>query len=322
VGDDLHVVFGSGPAGRAVATELEHQGLPTRIVNRSGRPVLAAVETIGGDVTDPQFAHTAARGAHTVYFCLNAPHYHRWPQEFPPLQAAVVDAARAAGARLVVLENLYMYGPTGGAPMTESTPVNPTSKKSAIRAQMSDELIDAHRHGRVEVAIGRAADFIGPGVTASAMGEHVFGPALAGKKAQTIGRPDTHHTYSYVPDIGRNLVLLASRDDAFGRVWHLPNPPTRTTRETITDIYAALHQPARMTVLSKPMLRAIGLVNRDVRELLSTYYQFDAPFIADHTAFTSAFGGHITDWNEIIHTTIESYRHPAPAQADVATPSH
>jgi nucleoside-diphosphate-sugar epimerase len=182
--------------------------------------------------------------------------------------------------------------------------------------------MDAHRHGRVEVAIGRAADFIGPGVRASVMGEHVFEPALAGKKAQTIGRPDTPHTYSYVPDIGRNLVLFGSRDDAFGRVWHLPNPPTRTTREIITDIYAALNQPARITVLNKPMLQAIGLVNRDVHELLSTYYQFDAPFIADHSAFTSAFGGHITGWNDILHTTIESYRHPAPAQADVATPSH
>ena len=322
MGDDLRVVFGSGPAGRAVATELERQGLPTRVVNRSGRPVLADVETIGGDVTDPQFAHTAAHGAHTVYFCLNAPNYHRWPQEFPPLQAAVVDAASAAGARLVVLENLYMYGPTGGAPMTESTSVNPTSKKSAVRARMSDELMDAHRHGRVDVAIGRAADFIGPGVTASAMGEHVFGPALAGGKAQTMGRPDTLHSYSYVPDIGRNLVLLGSRDDAFGRVWHLPNPLTRTTRDIITDIYAALNQPARITVLKRPMLRAIGLFNRDVHELLSTYYQFDAPFIADHTAFTSAFGGHITDWNEIIRATVESHRHPAPAQTDVAMPSH
>ena len=70
------------------------------------------------------------------------------------------------------------------------------------------------------------------------------------------------------------------------------------------------------------LLRAVGLFNRDVRELLSTYYQFDAPFIADHTAFTTAFGGHITDWNEIIHTTIESYSHPATAHADAATPSH
>jgi nucleoside-diphosphate-sugar epimerase len=321
LGDDLHVVFGSGPAGRAVATELEHQGVPTRIVNRSGRPVLDGIETVGGDVTDAQFAGAAARGAHTVYFCLNAPHYHRWAEEFPPLQEAVVAAAGAAGARLVVLENLYMYGPTGGVPMTESTPVNPTSSKSAVRARMSEALMDAYRSGRVEVAIGRAADFIGPGVAASAMGELVFGAALAGKKARTMGRPDTLHSYSYVPDIGRNLVLLGSRDEAFGRVWHLPNPPTRTTRKVITDVYSALDQPARVAVLHKPMLRAIGLFNRDVRELLWTYYQFDAPFIADHTAFTTAFGGHITDWTEIIHNTLVSYRHLAPPRADAATSS-
>ena len=58
-----------------------------------------------------------------------------------------------------------------------------------------------------------------------------------------MGRPDTPHSYSYVPDIGRNLVLLGSRPEAFGRVWHLPNPPTRSTREIITDIYAELGQP-------------------------------------------------------------------------------
>jgi nucleoside-diphosphate-sugar epimerase len=319
VGDELHVVFGSGPAGRAVATELARRGRPTRVVNRSGRRVLDGVETLGGDVTDAHFTHPAAHGASTVYFCLNATHYHRWAEEFPPLQRAVVDAASAAGARLVVLENLYMYGPTGGAPMTESTPHHPTSTKSAVRARMSDELLDAHRAGRVEVVIGRAADFVGPGVTASAMGEPVFSAALAGKKARTMGRPDTLHSLSYVPDIGRNLVLLGSRADAYGRAWHLPNPPIRTIRDVITDVYSALDQPPRLTVLSKPMLRAVGLFNRDVRELLSTYYQFDAPFIADHRAFTSAFGGHITDWDDIVQTTLSSYRHATSPHVDAAT---
>ena len=322
MGDGLHVVFGSGPAGRAVATELARQGLPTRIVNRSGRGVLGGVETLGGDVMDPHFARTAAEGARTVYFCLNAVHYHRWAQEFPPLQQAVVDAASDAGARLVVLENLYMYGPTGGAPMTESSPCHPTSAKSAVRARMSDELIEAHRCGRVEVVIGRAADFVGPGVTASAMGELVFGAALAGRRARTMGRPDTPHSFSYVPDVGRNLVLLGSRDAAYGRVWHLPNPPIRTIREVITDVYSALGQPCRMTVLTKPTLRAIGLFSRDVRELLSTYYQFDAPFVSDHSAFTSAFGGHITDWGDIVRTTLASSRDAAAApRADLPTPS-
>ncbi|MET0907849.1 MAG: hypothetical protein ABWZ99_00140 [Ilumatobacteraceae bacterium] len=66
MGDELHVVFGSGPAGRAVATELARQGRTTRVVNRSGHQVLDGIETLGGEPTDPQFAHRAAHGASTV----------------------------------------------------------------------------------------------------------------------------------------------------------------------------------------------------------------------------------------------------------------
>ena len=42
---DTHVVFGTGPAGRAVAAALVDQGARVRMVNRSGKPVIAGVET-------------------------------------------------------------------------------------------------------------------------------------------------------------------------------------------------------------------------------------------------------------------------------------
>ena len=303
-----HVVFGTGPAGRAVADALVDQGVRVRIVNRSGTATRAGVETIGGDATDPEFARQVAADADTVYFCLNAPHYHRWANEFPPLQHAVLDAAKAADAKLVVLENLYMYGPNSG-PLRETTPLSPTSAKSRTRATMSVQLLDAHHRGEIRVAIGRASDFVGPGVLDSALGEFVFQPALAGKRAQTMGRPDTQHTYSYVPDVGRNLVLLGSRDDAYGRAWHLPNPETRTTRHIIIDIYAAAGKGRTdVTALKRPMLWSLGLFNRNVRELLHTYYQFNAPFVVDDSAFRHAFGGHATHWDDIVATTVDWYR--------------
>ena len=72
------------------------------------------------------------------------------------------------------------------------------------------------------------------------------------------------------------------------------------------------------------MLRAIGLFNRDVRELLATYYQFDAPFIVDHTVFTTTFGGAITGWDDVVDRTLASYRnkgdeHLRHAPDDVST---
>jgi nucleoside-diphosphate-sugar epimerase len=291
-----------------VATALLAKETPVRMVNRTGTPTLDRVETIGGDATDSEFAEAASKGATTIYFCLNAPNYRRWPEEFPPLQRAVLAAPRRTGAKLVVLENLYLYGPNDG-PLRESTAVRPTSAKSATRAQMSAELLDAHHRGHVRVAIGRASDFVGPGVVDSALGATVFGRAVAGKRVQVVGRPDTHHTYSYVPDVGRNLVTLGSRDDADGRAWHLPNPVTRTTRQILADVYAAAGSHRRdATVLGAAAVRAIGLVSPNVRELLHTLYQFDRPFLVDDTAFRDTFGGHTTDWTRITGDTVAWYR--------------
>jgi hypothetical protein len=45
-----------------------------------------------------------------------------------------------------------------------------------------------------------------------------------------------------------------------------------------------------------------------VRELLHTYYQFDAPFVADDSAFRGAFGGHTTHWDDIVARTVDWYR--------------
>jgi hypothetical protein len=56
------------------------------------------------------------------------------------------------------------------------------------------------------------------------------------------------------------------------------------------------------------MLRAIGLFNRNVRELTHTYYQFAEPFVVDDSAFRAVFGGHTTSWDEIVSSTIDWYR--------------
>lgn len=119
-----HVVFGTGQIGAHVASQLLESGNDVVVVSRSGRGVPTGARPINGDLTNAVFATTAADGAAVIYFCLNAPSYHSWPEEFPPLQRAVVQAAARTGARLVVLENLYSYGPTGGRTLTEDLPAH------------------------------------------------------------------------------------------------------------------------------------------------------------------------------------------------------
>src|SRR5918993_5139397 len=251
---EFHVVFGTGPVGLAVMDELVSKSKRVRMVNRSGRAsVPHGVEVIGGDATDEVFTREASDGASVVYFALNPP-YNKWPELFPPLQAGVLEGAASAGAKLIAMENLYMYGPTAGRPLTEDLPYAPNTRKGAVRARMSEELMEAHTGGKVRVAIGRASDYFGPRVLTSAAGEQVFGRAVEGKSAQVAGDPDQPHTYTYAPDIGRGLVTLGEREEALGQAWHLPSPETVPTRHFVEMVFEATGGEFKMQRATKVLV--------------------------------------------------------------------
>jgi nucleoside-diphosphate-sugar epimerase len=206
-----HVVLGAGAVGIAVAEALARRGEPVRVVNRSGlREPVAGVQSATGEVTDPIFASSATRGARVIYQALNPP-YHRWAQDFPGLQAAAIAAAQCAGARLAVMDNVYMYGRANGRPFTEDRASHPHTRKGRVRAAMARNLKAAQDAGRLEATVGRASDFFGPRAgEQSLIGDWVIPPALAGKPASVMGDPDMLHTYTFIPDIGETSSASAN----------------------------------------------------------------------------------------------------------------
>jgi nucleoside-diphosphate-sugar epimerase len=307
--DGLHVVFGTGQVGRVLAALLAERGITVRVVSRR-RPTGMAqeIDWRAADATDLDAAGDAAKGAAVIYQCLNAP-YAQWPERFPPLQRGVVAAAERTGALLVSLENLYGYGPTGGRPMTEDLALAATTVKGRTRAAMTGELLAAAAAGRVRVAIGRASDFFGPGVSqGSTLGERVFGNALSGRRADFIGNADLPHTYSYVPDIAAGLVTLGTDARAAGQVWHLPGPQTVTTRALLDLVAAQVGHPVGVRSVPKLAVRALGLINPAMRGLAEMSYQFDEPFVLDTTKYESVFGAAGTPLAAAIAATVAWYR--------------
>ncbi len=307
--DRLHVVFGTGQVGSALVAHLAGLGIVVRAVSRNRPATLAdGADWRAVDVSDPEAATDAAKGASVIYQCLNAP-YAQWPELFPPLQRGVLAAAERTGALLVSLENLYGYGPVGGRPMTENLPLAATTVKGRTRAAMTAELLAAAEAGRVRLAIGRASDFFGAGVTAgSTLGERVFGNALAGRRADFIGNPDLPHTYSYVPDIAAGLATLGTDARADGQVWHLPGPPTVTTRALLDVVAAEVGHPVAVRSVPKLAVRALGLVNPMMRGLAEMSYQFDEPFVLDTSKYESAFGAAGTPLADAIAATVAWYQ--------------
>jgi len=313
---ELHVVLGTGAIGRATMEELLRRGKNVRIVNRSG--VMAetpdGVEVVTSDLYDPAKVKEVTQGAKVVYQCAQ-PRYTEWPQKFPPLQQAIIDGLTGSGAKLVIVENLYMYGATNGTPMTEDTPHKAHTRKGKTRSEMSKAALAAHVAGKLRVTAARGSDFFGPWGLHSTMGARVFYPLLAGKTAQATGRLDIPHTHTYTKDFGKALVILGEHDEADGQAWHVPNDmPTITQSELIRMAAKEAGVEPKMSGTGKFMMRLGGLFVPEAKETVEMMYEFERPFIVDSSKFEKTFGMKATPLHEAIRETVAWHKgHPEKA---------
>lgn len=304
--NDLHVIFGAGAVGRAVANELLQTGKRVRLINRSGAAdVPPTVETMIGNASSEDFAREACRGAAVIYQCA-APPYHEWAEKFPLLQRSILAAAAANDAVFVNTGNLYLYGEVNGV-MTEDTPAAAQTKKGRVRAALEAELFEAHRAGKVRATSVRGSDFYGPQATNAILGERVFPAILSGKTASVVGDPDQPHTFTYIEDFGKAMVNVGGNERAWGEAWHVPNAPTLTTREVLEKAFALAGKKSKISAMSKFMLRLGGLFIPQARESVEMVYQFEKPFVVSHQKYAALFGDHATSHDEGLRRTLDWY---------------
>lgn len=311
-----HVVFGTGAIGRAVAEELVRRGQTVRMVNRSGKmaETPAGVEVVAADLYDPANVREVTRGAQVVYQSAQ-PSYNQWPEKFPSLQGAIIEGLAGSNAKLVVVENLYLYGKMNGRPFSEDMPCQAHTRKGRVRGEISTAAFKAHKEGRLRVTAARGGNFFGPWGTDSTMGERVFYPLLHGKPAQLIGRADLPHTHTYVRDFGRALVILGERDKADGQAWHVPNDQPQMTQGELVRMFAeeAGVEP-KMSTMGRLMMAIGGLFIPEAKESVEMMYEFENPFVIDSSKFEQTFGMKATPMREAIRETVAWYKsHPEKA---------
>jgi nucleoside-diphosphate-sugar epimerase len=303
---DLHVVFGAGQVGVPLAERLLAQGRRVRIVKRSSASVPAGCEVVLGDAADQAFCVAAARGAASVYHCMNPPYDARiWADKVPRYMDNLIAAAGKAGARLIVLDNVYMLGRPGGRPLNEESPVNPCSRKGEIRARAAERLFEAHRRREVVATSGRASDFYGPGGTLTGLGDFFWPRALAGKFVYSPYPLDAVHTYHYIPDVAAGLAVLGCADpSAYGRPWMLPCAPAGTLRDLVTKLATKLGREIRVAQAPRWLVKTIGVFMPLMRELDEMLYQWDEPFIVDDSRFRERFQVSPEDANRATADTV------------------
>jgi nucleoside-diphosphate-sugar epimerase len=165
-------------------------------------------------------------------------------------------------------------------------------KAFARQPKEAAEILAAHRQGRVRAVIGRASDYYGPHGTGSTASETVFGRILTGKKPQWTGRLDQPHTFHYLPDVARALLVLAGSPAADGQIWHLPAAEPLTAQQFFKLVAQAAGRPTpvKASIASPALLAVARVFSPLLREMRETSYQFRAPFVVDATKFEAAFG--------------------------------
>jgi nucleoside-diphosphate-sugar epimerase len=285
----MHVVLGAaGATGELLVPHLVSLGLPVRAVHRRPQPERPGAENVLADVSTTEGAARAVAGAAVVYVLVQ-PAYTRWEQEFPPLAATIADATTDAGARLVLLDNLYGFGRVNG-PIREDEPQRATTRKGLVRARIAADLLARHARGDLAVAIGRASDYIGPRGT-SIPNVLALQPAAKGRSGRWPGRLDLQHSLSYTADIAVHLAVLGTEDGAAGRAWHLPVLGSPTGREFVETVHRIAGVQGRPGLITPLMNRLAGVFIPAVREGNELMYEFTEPFVVDDSAFREAFPG-------------------------------
>ncbi|WP_369130320.1 NAD-dependent epimerase/dehydratase family protein [Modestobacter roseus] len=301
-----HVVLGKGPVGTATAQLLAERGHEVVVLSRSGGVSTDAVAHRAVDAADAGALTTAVGAADVLYNAINPPRYDRWTRDWPPIAAAVLSAAERTGL-LVVMGSLYGYGRPDG-PITAGSPLAATDVKGRLKARMWSDALAARAAGRVRVTEARASDFVGP--TVPAPQSHVvrqLATLRAGRRAWVIGDPDARHSWTYLPDVAATLVALGADPRAEGRAWLVPSGAPRSQREVLTDLAAAMgSRPARVSGIPWPVLRALGVVDSQMRELVAIRHQWDADFVMDGSETTAVLGLRATPWEDVVRATAQA----------------
>ena len=306
----LHTILGAGGAiGNNLLDLLTQNGEQVRLVSRKYRPAENA-ESVEANVLDKSDLAEALRGSGLVYLLVGIDYSaSSWEIHWPVIMENVISVCAEQQIPLIFFDNIYMYGLVEGE-ITESTPFQPNSRKGKVRANIASMLLDAVQSGKIKALIARSADFYGPhSAQVSFLHQLVIGRHMHGKKAQWMVNPNMPHTFTYTPDAAKALYILAKDESAFGKTWHLPSSTPSLTGEELIQLSAVVcDAPSGTQVISKLMMRVLGIFVPVLRESIEMLYQYERPYHFNSQAFQKKYGFNPTPYQKGIQETVDFYR--------------
>ncbi len=305
----MHTILGAnGAIAKELIPVLQANDQKIRLVSRNPEPV-NGTEIFRADMLNRDQVFQAVKGSDIVYLLVGLEYDRKvWKASWPVIMRNTIEACKAASARLVFFDNVYMYGRVRGK-MTESTPFIPVSEKGKVRAELDDMLLREMNSGSMKAIIAKSADFYGPNAAKTSVpGILIFDRMKKGKSAQWFVNSNQPHSFTYTPDAAKGLFMLATNENAYGQTWHLPSTiPALTGNEFIALAAKYMSAGNRVQVLPKWLIKLAGWFNPLMKELGEMLYQNEFPYEFDSSKFEKEFQFRPTGYEEGIKQTAAWY---------------
>lgn len=306
----MQTILGAGGAiGNELAKALPAYTDKIRLVSRTPKKINASDELFAADLTKYEEVAKALEGAEVAYLTVGLLYNKKiWQQTWPVVMKNVINACKLHHTQLVFFDNIYMYDPSHLNPITEDNPINPSSEKGKVRAQIAQMLWNAVAKNDIRALIARSADFYGPSIKKGCMlTETVFNPLSKHSKANWLGNPGYRHSFTYTPDAGKATALLGNTADAYGQVWHLPTAPNPYTgKEWIQLIASELGVDAKYRVANKSLVKMLGIFMPIMRELVEMMYQYEQDYVFNSDKFEKRFSIKPTPYGDGIKEIVKT----------------
>lgn len=307
------ILGAGGPTGKAVATALKNMNKSVRLVSRQPLTTQEGQEWMKADLAVLDDVMNAVSGSEVAYLTIGFPYTTKvWQAYWPLVMKNVTAACLHHGVRLVFFDNIYALSPDHLNPITESAPIQPCSKKGAIRAEVIQILMEATEKKGLNGLIARSADFLTLEENKGMMKPLVYDRLKKHKQAQWLCNAHVVHNFSYLPDLGKGTALLGNTPEAFQQIWNLPTDPTPLTGAEWIRLFAEeMEAKDGYTIISKGMIKFLGIFVPYMRELVEMLYQYDRDYFFDSSKFNSYFKYIPTTPREAIQQMLREIEYPS-----------
>lgn len=310
----LHTILGAGgPVGKSLATALANLNKPVQLVSRQPLLTNNGQSWFKADLTIQQEVIDALEGSEVAYLTIGLPYSTKtWREYWPLVMKNVTTACLHHGTRLVFFDNIYAISPQHLNPITESSLIQPCSKKGEIRAEVLKILMEAVERKGLMGLIARSADFLTLEENKGLIKPLLYDRMKKNQRAQWICNANVIHNFSYLPDLGKGTALLGTTPDVMQQVWNLPTDSSPMTGvDWIRLMAEEMTASEKYTTISAGMIRFLGLFIPYMRELVEMLYQYDRDYYFDSSKFNRYFKFIPTPPREAIQQMLKEIETPS-----------